>query len=260
MIKHGRDESNKHITHVVSLQADRQQINEAREALVHIFQISANSLPREIFFVPSPVNGMIKPNLYYDLVKSHHESMADLRNFAITGIADLQTPMTAQDSTDINSSVATTFEKIILNAKVPGTKQNIFLSIEPTSQSETDGCYLLLINKMHLASTEYMIDELLKCVANKPNLAFDLSIGGEVVHRANQIKVSNTFNGYTDFLVSKVPKNITTNPAQNAWKKHREQTHMDYNEDNFPALDTTKKAHISTDETNMTDTLNGTIQ
>ena len=256
-IKHGREDTNKRITHVVSLQADRKHINEAREALVHIFQVSSNSLPKEIFFVPSPVNGMIKTDLYYDLVKSHHESMADLRSFAITGIANLQTPMTAQDSKDINSSVATTFEKIILTAKVPGTEQNIFSSIEPTSQSETEGRYLLLTNKTHLASAEYMIDELLKYVANNPEIEFELSFGGEVARRANQIKVSNTFHGYTDFLASKVPKTITTNPAQNAWNKRREQTRMDYDEDNFPALDTTKKARISNNETNTMD-LNST--
>jgi hypothetical protein len=154
----------------VSLQADRKHINEAREALVHVFQVSSNNLPKEILFVPSPVNGMIKPNLYYNLVKSHHESMGDLRSFAITGIANLQMPMTTQDSKDINSSIATTFEKIILTAKVPGTKQNIFSSIEPTSQSKTEGHYLLLTNKMHLASAEYMIDKLLKYVANNPDL------------------------------------------------------------------------------------------
>jgi hypothetical protein len=57
-----------------------------------------------------------------------------------------------------------------------------------------------------------------------------------------------------DFLVSKVPKTITTNPAQNAWNKCHEQTRMDYDEDNFPALDTTKKARISTNETNTMDT------
>ena len=253
-IKHGREDTNKRITHVVSLQADRKHINEAREALVHIFQVSSHSLPKEIFFVPSPVNGMIKTDLYYDLVKSHHESMADLRSFAITGIANLQTPMTAQDSKDINSSVATTFEKIILTAKVPGTEQNIFSSIEPTSQSETEGRYLLLTNKTHLASAEYMIDELLKYVANNPEIEFELSFGGEVARRANQIKVSNTFHGYTDFLASKVPNTITTNPAQNAWNKRREQTCMDYDEDNFPALDTTKKARISNDDTNTTET------
>jgi hypothetical protein len=178
--------------------------------------------------------------------------MADLRSFAITGIANLQTPMTIQDSKDINSSITTTFEKIILTAKVPGTKQNIFSSIEPTSQSKMEGGYLLLTNKMHLASVEYMIDELLKYVANNPKIEFDLSFGGEVARRANQIKVSITFHGYTDFLVSKVPKTMTTNPAQNAWNKRREQTRMDYNEDNFPALDTTKKARISNDETNTT--------
>jgi hypothetical protein len=122
--------------------------------LVHVFQISSNNLPKEIFFVPPPVIGMIKANLYYDLVKSHHESVAHLRSFVITGIAYLQTPMTTQDSKDINSSVATTFKMIILTTKVHGTEQNIFSSIELTSQSKMEGCYLLLTSKMQLASAE----------------------------------------------------------------------------------------------------------
>jgi hypothetical protein len=108
MIKHGQDDNNKCNTHVVSLQADCcQHINYACKALVHDFKLSANSLPKEIFFVPSLTNGIIKANLYYDLVNLPHENMAsNLWSFAITRIDNVQMPLTAhQDSTDITSSI-----------------------------------------------------------------------------------------------------------------------------------------------------------
>jgi hypothetical protein len=71
----------------VSIQANWKQLNEAREALVNIFQHSAAELPNDIFFMPSPMNGMLSPDMYYNLVNAHDESMARIRSFAISGIA-----------------------------------------------------------------------------------------------------------------------------------------------------------------------------
>jgi hypothetical protein len=251
-IKHGLDARNKRITHVVSLQTDRKHLNDAREALVEVFKMSAGALPKDIFFVPSPANGMITTQLYYDLVNAHHEHMANLRSFAITGIAKLSAPMIVQDNTDANSSVETTLEQIILDAKVPGTDQLIFSSIEPTTNSDTEGRYLLLTDSMKLAHAEHMIDELVKHIATHPEIEKEVSINGEEVRRANRIKVSNAFHGYTDFLVSKVPTVIITNPAQNAWTKRRVATNMDYTDENFPPMASMKKARFATDETNIT--------
>jgi hypothetical protein len=217
-----------------------------------VFKTSAALLPNEIFFVPSPTNGMIKTDLYYALLNAHHEQMANLRSFAITGIANLSTPMTTQDTTDATSSVATTFEKIIMDAKVPGTDHLIFSSIEPTIHSDKDGRYLLLTESSKLSHAEHMIDELLKYIAANPHIDAEVSLIGEEVRRANRIKVSHTFHGYTDFLASKVPTVITANPAQNAWNKRREPTHLDYTNENFPPMDTSKKARIISDDTNTT--------
>jgi hypothetical protein len=133
-----------------------------------VFQLSASALPKELFFVPSPANGMIKNDLYYKLVDAHHKHMANIRSFSITGIASLNTPMTAQDNQDINSSVETTLERIILDAKVPATNENIFSSIKLTSLSDKEGRYLLLTDKTKLSDAEHMIDELIKYIANHP--------------------------------------------------------------------------------------------
>jgi hypothetical protein len=53
-----------------------------------------------MFFVPSPANGMIKQELYFELVNAHHEHMANIRSFAISGISNLNSPMLVQVNTE----------------------------------------------------------------------------------------------------------------------------------------------------------------
>jgi hypothetical protein len=147
----------------VLLQAARKKLNEVREALVHVFTLSAANLPKDIFFVPYPANGMIKQELYYELVNAHHaEHMVNIRSSAISGISNLNAPMLVQANTDTNSLVPTTLKELILNAKVPETNIEIFSSMELTSYSETDGRYLLLTDKKNLRAAEHMIDELIE--------------------------------------------------------------------------------------------------
>jgi hypothetical protein len=233
-IKHGPDK--KTITQVVSLQADRKHLNEAREALAHVFTLSANNLPKDIFFVPSPANGMIKQELFYALVNAHHEHMANIRSFAISGVLNLNAKIMVQDTTDETSSVMSTLKQAILTAKVPGTTNNIFSSIETTSSSDSDGRFLLLTEKKHIGAAEYMIDELIQYIMTHPDVKNETTIHGDEIRRANRVKVSKHFNGYNDFLGSKVPQTVTSNPSPNAWHKRRETTPLAYNSDDFPAL------------------------
>jgi hypothetical protein len=85
--------------------------------------------------------------LYYNLVCSHHEKMANIRSSAISGIEKLDAKMLAQDNNNANSSIKTTFADIILNAKNAANNERIFSSIENTNASKTEGRYLLLTNK-----------------------------------------------------------------------------------------------------------------
>jgi hypothetical protein len=108
------------ITHVVLIHSDWKQLNEACEALFNIFQLTAANPPKDIFFLVSSsmMNGMITHELYHhDLVNAHHKHMTNIRSFAISGISNINAPMQAQDTTDINSSVQSTLKSLILDAK-----------------------------------------------------------------------------------------------------------------------------------------------
>jgi hypothetical protein len=252
-IKYGLNDKDRRTTNVVSCQADRKTLQESCEALVHVFNLSKDILPKEVFFIPSPVNGAITHELYYNLVRSHHENMANIRSFAISGIGKLDAKMLTQANNDPNSSIETTFADIILNAKNAENNEKIFSSIKITSASQTEGRYLLLTNKNNLHAAEHMIDGQIKYITD------DITIPAERIQRANRIQTSNKFEGYMAFLLSKVSTMITTNPTPNAWAKRREPMTTNYtnNNNNYPPLPT-KKARVDLD--NTADTIDSSEQ
>ena len=123
-------------TQVVSIQADRKQLNAAREALVSVFQISSDKMPTDVFFVPAPTNGMMSYEMYYDLVNEHAESTSNIRSFALNGIGDLQAKMNIQSTMEPDSCTKKSIEEIIMGAIDAGTETKLFSSIEPTSKSQ----------------------------------------------------------------------------------------------------------------------------
>jgi hypothetical protein len=98
-----------------------------------------------------------------------------------------------------------------------------------------------------------MIDDLLRHVHQHSDLYERLLIPGEQLRRANKVRISSEFDGYTAFLTSKVPTTITTNPAPNAWTKRREPTTMDYTNAQFPSLPH-KKARVDDTDSNTSGT------
>jgi hypothetical protein len=138
-------------------------------------------------FHPVPVNGAITHELYYYLVRSHHENMANICSFAISGIGKLGARMLTQANNDPNSLIETTFADIILNAKNAKNNEMIFSSIEITSASQTKGRYLLLTNKNNLHAAEHMIDGLIKYIDTEPNITNNITISGERIRCANRI-------------------------------------------------------------------------
>jgi hypothetical protein len=161
---------------------------------------------------------MIKQELYHKLANTHHDEhhMVNIRSFAIFGISDLNAPMLVQANTDTNSSsVPTTLNKeIILNAKVPGTNTETFSSMESTSYREMNGCYLLLTDKKKLRAAEHMIDELIEHIHTNADITAVTTILGEEIRHSNRVNVTmKSFSGYNDFLVTKVPQMVITNPS-----------------------------------------------
>jgi hypothetical protein len=256
--RHGPKE-NKCTTQVVSIQADRKQLNEAREALVHVFLHSADKLPNDIFFVPpAPTNGLMSYEMYYDLVNAHAASTSNIRSFALTGIANLKAKINIQSTTDPNSCTNTTIEDIIMGANAIGTDIKLFSSIEPTSKSQSEGRFLLLTKKHHSGQAEKAIDDLIEFISNNPpDIKSETNLEGMEITRANKYNGSNTLNGHLSFLSNQCTTNVGQN-YQNAWNKRRAQPTAEYYQpDKFPALPNAKAARHETSENpssiNMTD-------
>jgi hypothetical protein len=73
---------------------------------------------------------------------------------------------------------------------------------------------LLLTEKNKISAAEHMIDELVKYILANPTLSDTMTIPGQEIRRANRVQVSNAFNEYANFLVSKVPTTVITMIAQ----------------------------------------------
>ena len=70
-----------------------------------------------------------------------------------------------------------------------------------------------------------MIDELIQYIKINPDVNNETTILGDEIRRTNRVKLPQQFNGYNDFLGSKVPQTVTSNPpSPNAWHKRRETT------------------------------------
>jgi hypothetical protein len=245
--RHGPKE-NKRTTQVVSIQADRKELNEAREALVRVFQHSADKLPNDIFFVPAPTNGLMSYDMYNDLVNAHAAGTSNIRSFALTGIANMQAKIDIQSNTDTNSCTKATIEEIIMGAKENGTDINLFSSIEPTSKSQSEGCFLLLTKKHLIGQAEKVIDDRIEYISNNPDIKSETNIEGMEITRANKYNGSNTLNGHLSFLSNQRTTNVGQN-YHNAWNKRRAHpTVAYYHQDNFPALPNAKAARTDTSD------------
>ena len=233
-------------TQVVSIQADRKQLNEAREALVRVFQQSADKMPNDVFFVPAPTNGMMSYEMYYDLVNDHAENTSNIRSFAITGIGNMQAQIDIQNTMDPDSCNTTSIEEIIMGATAIGTETKLFSSIEPTSKSQSEGRFLLLTHKHLLAKAESAIDDLLEYINNNPEIKRVTNLEGMEIQRANKYNGSQILNGHMSLLTNK-RTNYVSQTQHNAWNKRRAQpTEEYYHSDDFPELPNAKSARNET--------------
>jgi hypothetical protein len=253
-MRYGKDHD-KRTVQAVQYQADRKFVHAAREAIVKAFQTKKNELPRDIFFVPSPVNGSIDSDLYYKLLSQHHQKMSDIRSFAIVNVPNLSEKIIVQGEGNEPSSVESTLEKVILTGKVPGSQTLIFSSIEKTNYTNSEGRFLLITDKHKMKSAEFFIDDLIKYIHSVDQLKTQFSYNDEPIQRANRIKTSPQFSGYTQFLLekSKIPTEITTNPPPNFWKNRQQLARVDYTSTEYDTNEPNKKARTAP-ETNDTAT------
>lgn len=144
-INYGKDKDKSSMM-IVEVQVDCQHMEKARELMIELFETDKDALPHEIYFVPTPTNGTITYDLYYQHICIHHQHVHALCSFAITNIGNLQAPITMNDSD--GNTVNMTFEQALLASIKPGTTdQRLFYFIEPTNRSKSDGRYLLFTHK-----------------------------------------------------------------------------------------------------------------
>ena len=244
---------------VVQYQVDRKFVQEAREAIVTAFQDKKDELPADIFFVPSPMNGSINHELFYNLLGKHHEQMTSIRSFAVTNVPNMKNTITVGSDDDVNIPVTSTLHEVIMNAKIVNTKIKIFSSVENTNYSATEGRYLLVTDKHKMKHAETFMDDLITHIHKHDDLRSKFSIDGEPIRRVNRVKTSTKFDGYTNFLIekSKIPSTIETNAPPNFWKnRQNKNVRTEYTSEEMPEPEQNKKMRTSneTDTTcNMTD-------
>ena len=231
-------------TTLLEVQVDRNHLEKTREMMIDIFE-SEKQLPPELYFVPTPTNGTMSYDLYYQHIRIHHQHVHDLRSFPITNVGNLQATITV-DNPD-GSKRETTFEEAILTSVSPGTPdQKLFYSIEPTSASDSEGRYLLVTHKSTLDAAIQYIDNVFQHMTTiAPDNMARIMRSTTPVTRANRVATSERFQSYAKKLATMIPNTITTStPPVNAWKR-RPPTILDLDTDDFPALDASKKARTS---------------
>jgi hypothetical protein len=236
-------------TTLLEVQVDRNHLEKTREMMIEIFE-SEKQLPPELYFVPTPTNGTMPYDLYYQHIRIHHQHVHDLRSFPITNVGNLKATITV-DNPD-GSQRDTTFEEAILTSVSPGTPdQKLFYSIEPTTASDSEGRYLLVTHKSTLDAAIQYIDNVFQHMTTlAPDNMARIMRSTTPVTRANRVATSDRFQSYAKKLATMIPSAITmSTPPVNAWKR-RPPTILDLDTDAFPALDASKKPRTSAATTN----------
>lgn len=247
-------------TNIVEIRVDRQHIHKTREILIDIFETYADNMPKEFYFVPTPANGSMTFDTYYQHLHLHQNHIAQLRSFAITNVRMISADITVYDSDGSNPRIMA-FERALLSQQSPTTKQALFSSVEPTQTSHTDGRYLILTTKDLLTEAETSIDAALQSLnAHTANHA-NVRRTSALITRTNRIESSPRFQSYTAKLRGMIPATIhTAQPTDNAWKR-RTPTLVNLSEQDFPPLHASQKkqrpnatTHANDTSTTQTDT------
>jgi hypothetical protein len=227
----------KYQTDAVEVHVDRKYLQKTRELMIELFETHKDELPQEIYFVPSPTNGTMPYELYYQHLRVHHAHVASLRSFAITNISNIKNEISVFDEDGVSNPRQMPLDKALLHRCQAGT-------VEPTQYSETEGRYLLVTHKDTIKEAESFIDSVFNWMRNTMGEMSKIAmITTEPVRRANRIATSPRFQDYATKLQAMIPTIITAPTNGNAWKR-RPPTVMNLTEADFPAMDT--KNNVST--------------
>jgi hypothetical protein len=231
----------KRYTTVVEIQVDRQHLYQAREVMIELFETQQHSLPREIYFVPTPTNGTMDYEVYYQHLRIHHAHVSSLRSFAISNVRDIKTDITIYEPDGVSNPRTMSFEQALLSQYREGTNERLFYSIEPTQSSATEGRYLLVTHKDVIKEAEAVIDAALTALNGHANNRTKVQLDDAPIARTNRIATSSRFQDYANKLKNMIPASIELPSAPpNAWKR-RTPTTINLTDETFPPLTPSKK-------------------
>ena len=156
----------KYQTDAVEVHVDRKYLQKTRELMIELFETHKDELPQEIYFVPSPTNGTMPYDLYYQHLRVHHAHVASLRSFAITNASNIKNEISVFDEDGVSNPHQMPLDKALLHHCQAGTMEKLFYSIEPTQHSETEGRYLLVTHKDTIKEAESFIDSVFNWMRN----------------------------------------------------------------------------------------------
>jgi hypothetical protein len=231
----------KRYTTVVEVQVDRQHLYQAREFMIELFDTHQSMLPREVFFVPTPTNGTMDYELYYQHLSIHHAHVSSLRSFAISNVRDIKTDIMIYGPDGVSDPRTMTFEQALLSQVRSGTADPLFYSIEPTQASATEGRYLLVTHQDTIKEAEQCIDTALTALNGNTSNRAKIQLDNAPIARTNRVTTSPRFQEYASKLQQMIPSSIVLpTPTTNAWKRRPPST-MNLTDDSFPPLTTPKK-------------------
>jgi hypothetical protein len=226
--------------------------------MIDIFETQQDYLPREIYFVPSPANGTMDYDIYYQHVRLHHAHISNLRSFAIENVRDITTEITIFDADGVSNPRQMALDDALLSQTKAGSNDTLFYSIEPTQNTSATGRYLLVTHKDNIKEAEQFIDKALSDLNGNTGNCKRVQLTNAPIARANRISTSPRFQEYATKLRNMIPTTIDL-PAStptNAWKRRPTPTTINLTDDTFPPLTHTKRPKQTPD--NGTTTTSGT--
>jgi hypothetical protein len=166
MIPYGKGEEKTAMT-AVKVQTDCLKVGLVREFMIELFETKRAAIPDPIFFVLTPANGTMTHEFYYNLLHLHHTYTHDLRSFAITNVRVLKATLAITVDEQGTMQQLSFLDGLKMAEKPDGTK--LFISIEPTTWTEKEGRYLLIMTKDCLAAAQAWFDSSVKQIASNAN-------------------------------------------------------------------------------------------
>ena len=118
-------------------------------------------MPKEFYFVPTPTNGSMTFETYYQHLHLHQTHIAQLRSFTIC------TDITVFDPDGTHPRIMA-FETALLSQQSPTSNQALFSSVEPIQTSQIDGRYLIITSTDLLHDAETFINAALQSLNAHP--------------------------------------------------------------------------------------------